>query len=44
MRVTRTIAIVMTGATDPVGIGLITSLARPDENKTGLTNVNGELE
>jgi putative ABC transport system substrate-binding protein len=40
---TRTILIVMAGLTDPVGAGLIASLARPGGNITGLTNIFTEL-
>jgi putative ABC transport system substrate-binding protein len=40
---TKTIPIVMTSATDPVGIGLITSLAHPGGNVTGLSNVGSDL-
>jgi putative ABC transport system substrate-binding protein len=36
---TTTIPIVMTGLIDPVGQGLITSLARPGGNTTGLANL-----
>jgi putative tryptophan/tyrosine transport system substrate-binding protein len=38
-RVSATIPIVMTGLIDPVGQGLITSLARPGGNTTGLANL-----
>jgi putative ABC transport system substrate-binding protein len=34
---TRTLPIVFTGVGDPVSMGLVTSLARPDGNVTGLT-------
>jgi putative ABC transport system substrate-binding protein len=39
MQVSRTIPIVMTGAGDPVGRGLVGSLARPGSNVTGLSMV-----
>ena len=41
--VTTTIPIVMTSAADPVGIGLIASLARPGGNVTGLSSLGAEL-
>ena len=42
-KATSAIPIVMTSSSDPVGTGLITSLARPGGNVTGLTSVTGEL-
>jgi putative ABC transport system substrate-binding protein len=40
---TRTIPIVMTGTSDPVGTGFVTSLARPGGNITGLSLQSPEL-
>ena len=40
---TRTLPIVFAAAGDPVGSGLVTSLARPGGNVTGLTNIAVEL-
>jgi putative tryptophan/tyrosine transport system substrate-binding protein len=40
---TRSIPIVMEGASDPVGSGLIRSFARPSGNMTGLANLNIEV-
>ena len=42
-RATRTIPIVVTGAPDPVAAGLVTSLARPGANITGLAQVSDQL-
>jgi len=42
-KATRTIPIVFVGVTDPVGAGLVESLARPGENITGFTNVAAVL-
>ncbi len=42
-RETRTIPIVMVNSSDPVGTGLVASLARPGGNVTGLSNMSPEL-
>ena len=42
-RETRTIPIVMTNSTDPVGTGFVTSLARPGANVTGMSNISADL-
>jgi putative ABC transport system substrate-binding protein len=42
-KLTNTIPIVMVGVGDPVGAGLVKSLARPGGNTTGLSNITGEL-
>ena len=43
MNATKTIPIVMTNANDPVGVGLVASLAHPGGNVTGLSNVGSDL-
>ena len=43
MQATRTIPIVFTGVGDPVESGLVTSLARPGSNVTGLSSLGPEL-
>jgi putative ABC transport system substrate-binding protein len=40
---TRTLPIVFASAGDPVGSGLVTNLARPGGNVTGLSNLTSEL-
>ena len=42
-KTTRTIPIVMTGSSDPVGTGFVVSLARPGGNITGLSLLSPEL-
>lgn len=42
-KATTTIPIVMATASDPVGSGLVTSLARPEGNITGLSTLTNEL-
>jgi putative tryptophan/tyrosine transport system substrate-binding protein len=42
-RATSTIPIVMVGIADPVGTGLVASLARPGNNVTGVSNLSAEL-
>jgi putative ABC transport system substrate-binding protein len=42
-KATTTIPIVMVGASDPLGAGLVASLARPGANVTGLSLLAGEL-
>src|SRR5262245_38856663 len=42
-RTTTTIPIVMTQSADPVGAGLVASLARPGSNVTGLSTLSPEL-
>src|SRR5262249_53560911 len=40
---TRTIPIIVMGITDPVGAGLVDSLARPGGNITGFTSIPADL-
>jgi putative ABC transport system substrate-binding protein len=42
-KATQTVPIVMVAVTDPARLGLVTSLARPGGNVTGLTLANDEL-
>ena len=42
-RATGTIPIVMANVADPVGTGLVSSLARPGGNMTGLTTMGADL-
>ena len=40
---TSTIPVVFVGVTDPIGAGLVASLARPDGNFTGYSDISSEL-
>jgi putative ABC transport system substrate-binding protein len=42
-KATSSVPIVMASSTDPVGAGLVASIARPDGNVTGLTSLTEEL-
>jgi putative ABC transport system substrate-binding protein len=42
-KATSIIPIVMLGTTDPVGIGIVASLAHPGGNVTGVSSLSGEL-
>lgn len=42
-KATSTVPIVMVGIADPVGTGLVASLARPGGNVTGVSNISAEL-
>jgi putative ABC transport system substrate-binding protein len=42
-KVMPSIPIVMVAVADPVGIGIVASLARPGGNITGITNINADL-
>lgn len=42
-RATQTIPVVMAGAGDPIGSGLVESLARPGRNVTGFAGIAGQL-
>jgi len=42
-QVAPTIPLVMSGLIDPVGAGLIASLARPGNNTTGISNMTQDL-
>jgi len=42
-KATSTIPIVMVGTTDPVGTGIVASLAQPGGNVTGVSSLSGEL-
>ena len=43
-KATPSIPLVMVAVGDPIGVGLVASLARPGGNSTGLTSIAAELE
>lgn len=43
IQATKSVPIVMAAIGDPVGLGFVTSLARPGGNVTGLSNMGGDL-
>jgi putative ABC transport system substrate-binding protein len=43
-KATTSIPLVMVAVGDPIGVGLVASLARPGGNSTGLTSISAELE
>lgn len=40
---TKTIPIVFVGVADPVGVGIVSNLARPEANVTGISNMSADL-
>jgi putative ABC transport system substrate-binding protein len=42
-KATTNIPVVFVGVADPVGVGLVSNLSRPESNITGITNITAEL-